>query len=127
MRRSAWRGVNRGNDKPKRSRSKRAPETDIREIQDVGEAIVSAAAQRRATEAEREDLLRREHDARTEAEAANQTGAKITDDIAEHVFRYERRVILGILKHPHTNGVDVYFVGPNVRVTLCHIAEAVCH
>src|SRR5262249_32494278 len=47
------------------------PETDIREIRDAGEAIVAAAAQRRAIEAEREDLLRREHDARTEAEAAN--------------------------------------------------------
>jgi signal transduction histidine kinase/ActR/RegA family two-component response regulator len=48
-----------------------SPNTDIREIRDVGEAIAAAAAQRRAIEAEREDLLRREHEARTEAEAAN--------------------------------------------------------
>ena len=48
-----------------------APDTDIREIRDVGEAITTAAAQRRAIEAEREDLLRREHEARTDAESAN--------------------------------------------------------
>ena len=48
-----------------------SPTTDIREIREVGEAITAAAAQRRAIEAEREDLLRREHEARTDAEAAN--------------------------------------------------------
>lgn len=48
------------------------PETDIKELHEVGEAIAKAARQRHAIEAEREDLLRREQQARGEAEAANQ-------------------------------------------------------
>jgi signal transduction histidine kinase/ActR/RegA family two-component response regulator len=47
------------------------PDTGIREIHDVGAAIADAARKRRAFEAEREDLLRREQAARSEAEAAS--------------------------------------------------------
>jgi signal transduction histidine kinase len=48
-----------------------APETDIHEIQELGEAINAAAKQRQEYEAEREDLLASEKAARLEAEAAN--------------------------------------------------------
>jgi signal transduction histidine kinase/ActR/RegA family two-component response regulator len=48
------------------------PATDIQELHEVGEAIAKAARQRHAFEAEREDLLRREQQARSQAEAANQ-------------------------------------------------------
>jgi len=47
------------------------PSTPIREIRDVGSALAAAAAERSQHEAEREDLLRRERDARTAAEAAS--------------------------------------------------------
>jgi signal transduction histidine kinase/ActR/RegA family two-component response regulator len=47
------------------------PETDIREIQEVGKALVAAAEQRAANEVEREKLLHSEKDARAAAEAAN--------------------------------------------------------
>ena len=48
-----------------------APESDIQEIRDVGEAIAAAARQRQEYEAEREELLAAEKVARLEAEAAN--------------------------------------------------------
>jgi signal transduction histidine kinase/ActR/RegA family two-component response regulator len=48
-----------------------APESDIHEIREVGEAIAAAAKQRRDYEAEREELLASEKAARLEAEAAN--------------------------------------------------------
>jgi signal transduction histidine kinase/ActR/RegA family two-component response regulator len=48
-----------------------APESDIQEIRDVGEAIAAAARQRQEFEAEREELLASEKVARLEAEAAN--------------------------------------------------------
>jgi signal transduction histidine kinase/ActR/RegA family two-component response regulator len=47
------------------------PRTDIREIQEVGEALIASARQRAASEVEREDLLASEKAARAEAEAAN--------------------------------------------------------
>src|SRR5258706_170587 len=47
------------------------PETEIREVHDVGAAISAAAQQRMAIEVEIEDVLRREREARGEAEAAN--------------------------------------------------------
>ena len=45
------------------------PATDIDEIREVGDSLVAAAAQRDRAEAEREDLLGRERDARAAAEA----------------------------------------------------------
>ncbi|HET7730339.1 MAG TPA: ATP-binding protein, partial [Usitatibacter sp.] len=48
-----------------------APESDIQEIRDVGEAIAAAARQRQEFETEREELLAAEKVARLEAEAAN--------------------------------------------------------
>lgn len=48
-----------------------APESDIQEIREVGEAIAAAARQRQQYEAEREELLAAEKVARLEAEAAN--------------------------------------------------------
>ncbi len=45
--------------------------TTVREIEEVADALAAAARQRRASEAEREELLRREKAARAEAEAAN--------------------------------------------------------
>ena len=48
-----------------------APESDIQEIREVGEAIAAAARQRQEYEAEREELLASEKVARAEAEAAN--------------------------------------------------------
>ena len=48
-----------------------APQTDIHEIQELGEAINAAAKQRQEYEAEREDLLASEKAARLEAESAN--------------------------------------------------------
>ena len=62
-----------------------------------------------------------------ESESADQAGAQIADDVAEHVFRHEHRVILRILEHPHANGVDVRVVRANVRLTLGHVAEATHH
>ncbi|HEY4998878.1 MAG TPA: ATP-binding protein, partial [Usitatibacter sp.] len=47
------------------------PETDIREIQDVGKALVASARQRAASEIEREKLLHNEQEARAAAESAN--------------------------------------------------------
>lgn len=47
------------------------PQTEIPEIQELGEAIAAAAKQRQEYEAEREDLLASEKAARLEAEAAN--------------------------------------------------------
>lgn len=49
----------------------RAPESDIQEIREVGEAIAAAAGQRQEYEREREELLASEKAARHEAEAAN--------------------------------------------------------
>jgi len=43
----------------------------VREVRDVADALVSAARERRAAEAERDELLRREQAARGEAETAN--------------------------------------------------------
>ena len=48
------------------------PETDIRELHELGEAISKAARQRHAIEVEREALLKSEQKARGDAEAANQ-------------------------------------------------------
>src|SRR5258708_2491498 len=48
-----------------------APESEIREVHEVGEAIAAAARQRMTIEAEVENLLIREREARAEAEAAN--------------------------------------------------------
>src|SRR6266850_1253516 len=45
------------------------PATDIREIRDVADSLVAAAGQRDRAEAEREDLLAREREARAAAEA----------------------------------------------------------
>ncbi len=45
------------------------PATDIAEIREVGDSLVAAAEQRDRAEAEREDLLGRERDARAAAEA----------------------------------------------------------
>ena len=47
------------------------PSTPILEIREVGSALASAAAERAQHEAEREELLRREREARTAAEAAS--------------------------------------------------------
>jgi hypothetical protein len=47
------------------------PHTDIREVHEVGAAISAAAQRRAAIEAEREELLAREQEARGEAEAAS--------------------------------------------------------
>lgn len=48
-----------------------SPETDIREIQDVAQALVTSEQERARGEAERENLLRSEQAARATAEAAN--------------------------------------------------------
>jgi signal transduction histidine kinase/ActR/RegA family two-component response regulator len=48
-----------------------APETGIRELRDVADALVAASVQRAHGEAEREQLLRREQAARAAAESAN--------------------------------------------------------
>ena len=48
------------------------PATEIQELHEVGEAIAKAARQRHAIEAEREELLKSEREARSQAEAANQ-------------------------------------------------------
>jgi signal transduction histidine kinase/ActR/RegA family two-component response regulator len=47
------------------------PSTPILEIREVGSALAAAAAERAQHEAEREELLRREREARTAAEAAS--------------------------------------------------------
>jgi signal transduction histidine kinase len=47
------------------------PATTIAEIRDVGDALVGAAAERLRSERERDDLLRREQEARAAAEGAN--------------------------------------------------------
>jgi len=47
------------------------PETDVREIQDVANALVTAEVERSRAEADREDLFRREQTARAVAEGAN--------------------------------------------------------
>ena len=65
--------------------------------------------------------------ARGEPESADKTSAQVAHDIAEHVFRYEHRVILRILEHPHTNRVDVRVVGANIRITLRDVLEATHH
>jgi signal transduction histidine kinase len=49
----------------------RTPQTDIEEIRAVAEALLQAERQRASAEAEREELLRREQEARGTAEAAN--------------------------------------------------------
>src|SRR6185503_9864584 len=46
-----------------------SPATDIDEIREVGDSLVAAAAQRDRAEAEREEVLGRERDARAAAEA----------------------------------------------------------
>src|SRR4029450_6891621 len=65
--------------------------------------------------------------ARCEAETTYKARAQIADDVAEHVLRNEDRVILRILEHPHADGVDVHFVGPDIRVILCYVAETARH
>ncbi len=62
-----------------------------------------------------------------EAESAYKAGAQIADDVAEHVFGDEHGVILRVLEHPHADGVDVDFVGPNVGIILGDVAEATRH
>jgi hypothetical protein len=62
-----------------------------------------------------------------EAESADKTCAQIADDVAEHVFRYQHRVILRILEHPHADGVDVRVVGANVGIIFGHVAETTHH
>ena len=47
------------------------PETDVREIQDVANALVTAEVERSRAEADREELFRREQAARAAAEGAN--------------------------------------------------------
>jgi signal transduction histidine kinase/ActR/RegA family two-component response regulator len=48
-----------------------AVKSTVREVSEVGDALLAAARERRAVEAEREELLHREQVARTEAETAN--------------------------------------------------------
>ncbi len=54
-----------------RSESLRALDTSIQEIRDVADALAVAAAERASGEAQREELLRRERQARAAAEAAS--------------------------------------------------------
>ncbi len=49
----------------------KAPDTSIRDIRDVADALAIAAEERARSEAQREDLLRREQEARAAAEAAD--------------------------------------------------------
>jgi signal transduction histidine kinase/CheY-like chemotaxis protein len=49
------------------------PATEIRELQDVGDALVNSSRARRRHEEERDELLRRERGARAFAEAANKS------------------------------------------------------
>jgi hypothetical protein len=65
--------------------------------------------------------------ARGEAEAADEAGAEVADDVAEHVLGDEHRVVLRVLEHPHADGVDVRLVGPDARVVLGHLAEDTGH
>src|SRR5205823_1626485 len=62
-----------------------------------------------------------------ETESADEARAQIADDVAEHVFRNEYGVILRILEHPHADGVDVHFVGPNVRIVFGYVPETTHH
>ena len=50
-----------------------------------------------------------------EAEAADQAGAQVADDVAEHVLGDEHGVVLRVLEHPHADRVDVRLVGPDPR------------
>ena len=40
-----------------------------------------------------------------EAEAADEAGAQIAHDVAEHILGHEDRVILRVLEHPHADRV----------------------
>jgi len=60
-------------------------------------------------------------------ESADKTSAQIADDVAEHVFSYEHRIILRILEHPHADRVDVRVIGADVGIILGYVLEATHH
>ena len=85
------------------------------EHRDRIDLVLAGVFRRRAVRRFEDGVFVAEVGAGREAESADQAGAQIADDVAEHVFRHEHRVILRILEHPHADGVDVRVVGANVR------------
>ncbi|HUP98752.1 MAG TPA: ATP-binding protein [Usitatibacter sp.] len=88
-----------------RGRTLELPATDIRELQDVGQALAESERERMQAEAERENLLHSEQQARAVAEAAN----RAKDEFLA-MLGHELRNPLGaisnataVLQHPATD------------------------
>ncbi|HET7730161.1 MAG TPA: sensor histidine kinase [Usitatibacter sp.] len=101
------------------------PDTSIREIHEVGEAITAAADARHAFEAEREELLRREQAARSAAEEANKAKDEFLAMLA-HELRNPLAALSGassVLTHAPGDAALTQRAGEAIRRQVAHLAR----